>query len=172
MPLERQKARQLLERFSNVTRATVSATLLAAVAQGGLVGAGLLVVGMPATILLTALATLLAVIPFVGASVVWVPACLWLSLYEGRPLAATLLALYCLLIVSLADNLVKPWVLHGQANMHPLLALLSVLGGVSALGIVGLLVGPLAVSFLHGLLVMFRSEIDALNSQSISTEGP
>ncbi len=59
----------------------------------------------------------------------------------------------------MADNVIKPWVLHGQSNLHPLLALLSVLGGVKTLGPIGLLVGPMVVSFLQALLNMLNTEL-------------
>jgi hypothetical protein len=61
--------------------------------------------------------------------------------------------------VSQADNIIKAWVLHGQSKLHPLLALLSVLGGVQALGPIGILVGPMAVAFLQTLLAMLQSEL-------------
>ncbi|MEM8866172.1 MAG: AI-2E family transporter, partial [Planctomycetota bacterium] len=66
------------------------------------------------------------------------------------------------IVVSNIDNVIKPFVLHGQSNLHPLLALLSVLGGVSVLGPVGILVGPMLVAFLQALLNMLRKELDLL----------
>jgi predicted PurR-regulated permease PerM len=59
----------------------------------------------------------------------------------------------------MVDNLIKPLVLHGQSNLHPLLALLSVLGGVQALGPIGIFVGPMAVVFLQTGLKMLNTEI-------------
>jgi hypothetical protein len=55
---------------------------------------------------------------------------------------------------------IKPFVLHGQSNLHPLLALLSILGGVKVLGPVGILVGPMLVSFLQALLKIFQREVE------------
>jgi hypothetical protein len=73
---------------------------------------------------------------------------------------ALALAIYSAIIVSGIDNVIKPLVLHGQANLHPLLALLSILGGIQVLGPVGILVGPMLVSFLQALLAMFRRELE------------
>jgi hypothetical protein len=78
----------------------------------------------------------------------------------GNWKVATALAVYCAVIVSGIDNVIKPFVLHGQANLHPLLALLSILGGIQVLGPVGILVGPMLVSFLQALLAMFRKELE------------
>ena len=64
---------------------------------------------------------------------------------------------------TLVDNIIKPIVLHGQSKLHPLLALLSVLGGVGALGPIGIFVGPIAVAFLQAALTMLQAEIDSLS---------
>ncbi len=58
--------------------------------------------------------------------------------------------------------MIKPLVLHGQSNLHPLLALLSVIGGVQALGPIGILVGPMLVAFMQALLVMFNRELQLM----------
>ena len=63
---------------------------------------------------------------------------------------------------ALADNVVKPYILHGQSKLHPLLALLSVIGGVQVLGPLGILVGPMLVTFLQALLNMLHGELDSL----------
>ena len=73
-----------------------------------------------------------------------------------------MLAVYGAAVVSVIDNVIKPMVLHGRSNLHPLLALLSILGGVKALGPIGIFVGPMVVTFLYVLLVMMQKEIDVL----------
>jgi predicted PurR-regulated permease PerM len=116
------------------------------------------------------LTMLFALVPFVGGTAVWVPCCLWLFL-EGRMTAAIVLALYCGIIVSASDNVIKPLVLQGQSNLHPLLALLSVLGGVKALGPIGVVVGPMVVAFLQALLKMVQVELNHLSGESRSPVG-
>jgi predicted PurR-regulated permease PerM len=74
------------------------------------------------------------------------------------------LAIYCGLIVSTSDNIIKPLVLHGQSGIHPLFALLSILGGVTALGPIGILVGPMLVAFLQALLSMLNMELRRLGA--------
>ena len=78
-------------------------------------------------------------------------------------------------VVSTVDNIIKPIVLHGQSKLHPLLALLSVLGGVGALGPIGIFVGPIAVAFLQAALTMLQTELDSLdvgNLASGASAGP
>jgi hypothetical protein len=146
------------------------------VAQGLLAGAGFYF-ALPDNapiFLLMMLTMVLAVVPFVGAAGVWIPTCLWIFFYkerlvegqwvEGSPFTALVLAAYCAGVVSTVDNVIKPLVLHGQSNLHPLLALMSVLGGVTVLGPVGILVGPMLVAFIHALLVMVNKELRLLGS--------
>lgn len=165
VPLDRRYQAQLLEQFDTVSRAVVVATLLAAVLQGALAGIGYYMVGFQSVFFLTMLTALCALIPFVGAPAVYVSCSAWLLLVEERIWAAVGLLLYGMAVVSSSDNVVKPWVLKGRSNLHPLLALLSVLGGVKALGPIGILVGPLVVSLLQVLLVMLRTELATIGEQ-------
>jgi predicted PurR-regulated permease PerM len=109
--------------------------------------------------LLSLITAIVALIPFVGAAAVWIPVSLYLFFYEERTVAAIALAIYGAVIVSTSDNLVKATVLHGQSQLHPLLALLSVLGGVAALGPIGIIVGPMVVVFLQTLLNLLHREL-------------
>ena len=102
--------------------------VLSAIAQGLLAGIGFYLAGLHFVFVLTMLTMLLAMMPFVGAAAVWIPCCLWLYLYDGRMAAAIVLAVYGGAVVSVIDNVIKPMVLHGRSNLHPLLALLSMLG--------------------------------------------
>jgi predicted PurR-regulated permease PerM len=169
-PLEQEHELELLARFGQISRSVVVATLLSAIAQGIAAGIGYWVV-LPIeapVFLLTALTMVLAIVPFIGAAGVWVPVCLGLLLLgggDGQPLGSNWLtvvgfAAYCAVVVSGLDNVIKPYVLHGQANLHPLLALLSILGGVQVLGPIGILVGPMLVSFLQALLSIFQREVE------------
>lgn len=163
-PLAPNRTQELLDQFDGITRAVVAATLLSAFVQGLLAGVGFYVAGVGSVFLLTALSMLLTLVPFVGAALVWAPVSLWLYAVEGRTLAAVLLAVYCIAVVSTVDNLIKPLVLHGRSNLHPLLALLSVLGGAQALGPIGIFVGPMVVAFLQTLLNMVHAELNAVSA--------
>jgi len=158
-PLDDTHERELIDEFDRISRAVVLATVLSALVQGLLAGIGFWLAGVGAIFLLTMLTIVFAMVPFVGAASVWLPACLWLYFSEGRPVAAIILGIYGALIVSSSDNFIKPMVLAGQSNLHPLLALLSVLGGVQALGPIGILVGPMVVVFLQTLLNILQREI-------------
>jgi predicted PurR-regulated permease PerM len=159
-PLEEKYVRELVEEFVRVCRAVVTATLLSAVVQGMLAGVGFYFAGLQNAVALLMLFTMvLAMVPFTGAATVWVPVCLYLYFVEGRLAAAIMLAVYGTGVISTADNFIKPWVLHGQSNLHPLLALLSVLGGIQALGPIGIVVGPMVVVFLQTTLKILQREL-------------
>jgi predicted PurR-regulated permease PerM len=150
---------ELVSEFGKGSRAVVVATLLSALVQGLLAGIGFYFAGLESIFLLTVLSALLAMVPFVGAASVWVPCCLYLYFIDNNISAAIGLGIYGALIISMADNVIKPFVLHGQSNLHPLLALLSVLGGVATLGPIGILIGPMVVAFLQTLLKILQREI-------------
>ncbi len=170
-PLDDEYERELLDKFANVSRAVVVASLASAVVQGLLAGIGYyfaLNEGAP-IFLLTMLTMVLAIVPFLGAAAIWVPTATWIYLYqvttidgkvvEGDAPSAIGLAIYGLCVVSAIDNVIKPLVLHGQSNLHPLVALISILGGVQTLGPIGILVGPMLVAFVQALLNMVNKEL-------------
>lgn len=163
-PLDERYQRELIGEFDKLSRAVVLATLLSAVVQGLLAGIGYWLTGVGSLFLLTLVTAVFALVPLFGAWMVWMPAALWLYFVEDRATAAIFLAVYGAVVVSLADNVVKLFVLHGQSNLHPLLALLSVIGGVQALGPIGILVGPMIVAFLQTLLDIFRRELGTLET--------
>jgi predicted PurR-regulated permease PerM len=163
-PLEEQHVRELAREFDRACRAIVSATLLSAIAQGLLAGIGFYFCGLRSSVALLMLLTMvLALVPFTGAAAVWIPVSLYLYLFLGNATAAISLAIYGMLIISMADNVIKPLVLHGQSKLHPLLALLSVLGGIQALGPIGIVVGPMVVVFLQTLLKILQRELSSLD---------
>lgn len=190
-PMDDDYERELLVQFASVSRAVVLATLLSAFVQGILGGIGYYFVVddwapanvlaqyggnleavpqdlqvHPPVILLTVLTMLLAIVPFVGATAVWIPVVLWVYFAQGDTWPAIGMAIYGVAVVSSIDNLIKPLVLHGQSNLHPLLALLSVLGGIHLLGPIGILVGPMLVAFMQTLLLMLRKELDVLSEEN------
>jgi len=171
-PMDDNYEQELLDKFGDISRAVVLASLLSALVQGLLAGVGYMVAGVDSIFFWTALTVFLAMVPFVGAAAVWAPICLYLYFVQEQPTAAIVLAIYCVTIVSMIDNFIKPMVLHGQSNLHPLLALLSVIGGIQALGPIGILVGPMLVAFLQALLNMLNKELHLLGQESDATGKP
>ncbi|WP_372720561.1 AI-2E family transporter [Novipirellula sp.] len=159
-PLDDNYERRLLLEFDRTSRAVVLASVLSAIVQGVLGGLGYYVLGFESVVLLFLATTLMSLVPFLGAASVWVPCVVWLGMVEQRWTAAIVLALYGMLVISSIDNVIKVYVLHGRSQLHPLFALLSVLGGVKVFGPIGILVGPMVVVFLQTLLEILNHELD------------
>jgi predicted PurR-regulated permease PerM len=102
----------------------------------------------------------------VGAAIVWLPASLWLIFIDDRPTAGIVLMVYGASVISPIDNVIKPRVLHDRSAMHPLAALIGVLGGVQALGPLGVFVGPMIIAFLQTLLGLLHREIQVFGARN------
>jgi predicted PurR-regulated permease PerM len=86
--------------------------------------------------------TILAMIPGIGATLVWLPGCIYLFVV-GKTATAMVLVLYCAIIVGSIDNVLRPRLVGKGTQMHDLIVLLSTLGGIAMFGIVGFILGPI-----------------------------
>jgi hypothetical protein len=102
-----------------------------------------------------------------GTWLVWGPCALWL-LWNGYWIQATLLALYGVVIVGVLDNVVRTYMLNTDTKLHPLLALISVLGGLQAMGLWGMFIGPIVASCLHALVQIFNHELAAYSQERLA----
>jgi predicted PurR-regulated permease PerM len=118
---------------------------------------GCWVAGLRAPVLLGAVTVILALTPL-GAPLVYVSASAWLALGAGRVLAGVLFLLWGLLIVSMADNVIRTWFLAGAVRVPFLLGLFGVLGGILAFGSIGLFIGPVAIALLLTLWRQWTAE--------------
>ncbi len=135
-----------LSAIGDTTSAVVYGIVLAALAQGILAGLGYWVAGLKAPVLLGAITTIVALIPF-GAPLVWGSAGVWL-LITDRTGAGIGLLLWGALAVSWVDNLIRPLVISNATRIPFLLVMFGVLGGIAAFGLVGLFVGPVILAVL------------------------
>jgi len=138
------QVRNYLKAIGDTTQAVVYALVLAALAQGIAAGLGYWAAGIHAPALLGALTALAALLPF-GAPVIWVSLVAWL-LITNHVAAALALAVWGILVVSWADNVVRPLVISNATQMPFLLVVFGVLGGVIAFGLVGLFIGPVVLA--------------------------
>jgi predicted PurR-regulated permease PerM len=166
-PLEEKYVAELLREFEVLVRAVVAGSLISAVVQALLAGLGYWLAGLESVFLLIAATALMGMVPFVGATLVWIPAGLWLILGEGRFGAGIFLLCWGTVVVSTIDNLIRPWVLLEQASLHPLAALIGVLGGVQGLGPAGVFVGPLVVAFVQTLLMLLHRELAEVENPAV-----
>ena len=156
-PLAPAQTRQLIAEFRKVSYAVIVATLATAAVQAAAAGIGYLIAGVPHPLFFTALTFFIAMIPAIGAASV----CLFAALIEvatGHPYLGVFLALWGIGVVALIDNLVKPFLIKGDLEIGGAVVFFALIGGVAAFGIVGLLIGPLAVATFLTLLRMYRRD--------------
>jgi predicted PurR-regulated permease PerM len=157
-PLEDKYEQQLLTEFETLVRAVVAGSIASALAQAVLAGLAFWFIGMESIFLLMAATAVFAMVPFVGASLIWAPVSAWLIFADGRMMAGTGLAIYGLVIISTVDNVIRPWIIVEKASLHPLAGLVGVLGGIQTLGPTGVFVGPIVVAFLQTILTLLHRE--------------
>lgn len=151
VPLDAERKAHLVEHLAAVTRAVVLGALLTALIQGTLVGIGFVLVRLPSPVVFGVLAAAMSLVPLLGASLVWAPAVIVLAV-QGRWMAALLLAIWGLAVVSAADNLLRPRLIAGRAQISTLPVLLGLMGGVAAFGPIGMVLGPVVIALVLALL--------------------
>jgi predicted PurR-regulated permease PerM len=157
IPFSAKNTEKLRQRFRDVTSATIIGTGLTAAVQGLLVGLGFWVTGLPNALFWGVVTMVFAILPVVGSGLVWGPGALALII-GGRAGPGVLLALWGVMVVGNVDYVIRPRIFRRWANIHPLVTLLGALAGVPYFGILGLLIGPLALSYFFELVKMYREE--------------
>src|SRR6267378_1431453 len=157
IPFSAKNTEKLRQRFRDVTTSTIIGTGVTAGLQGLLVGIGFWLTGLPNAVFWGVVTMVFAILPVVGSALVWGPGGLALILGH-HALAGVLLVLGGAVIVGNVDFVIRPMVFRRWANIHPLVTLVGALAGVPYFGILGLLIGPLALSYLFELVKMYREE--------------
>lgn len=157
IPFSEQHADELLDQFRSATRSTLLGSVLIAVMQGALVGFAFWFGGLPSAPFWGVVATVASVIPLVGSTLVWMPGVVVLGL-SGRYGAAIAVLAFCGIVVSSVDNFVRPIVSQRISAVHPMVTLIGALAGMRVFGLLGLLLGPLLISYFFVLLRMYREE--------------
>lgn len=141
IPLPPDDKQELLEQFGTVLRATVKGNLVVALVQGALGGLAFWVLGVNAALLWAVLMAVLSLLPAVGAGLVWGPVAIWLFA-TGEVWQSVGLVLYGVLVIGLVDNVLRPLLVGKDTGMPDYLVLISTVGGISAMGINGFVIGP------------------------------
>ncbi len=164
-PFEDQDEQVMFDKFGSICRGVILGTLFCALMQSTLMGIGLVILRIEGVWILTGLTFLCSMIPLVGAAVVWVPLTLWLAA-TGDYTSAAFLGIYGAAVVSTSDNLVRAYVLHGSAGMHPLLAIISVIGALQLVGMWGVFLGPLIAALFYTLLKLLNARLQETDQTS------
>jgi predicted PurR-regulated permease PerM len=145
LPLTDDEFERIASRAVDTIFATVLGTAAVAALQGGLGGAMFWWLGLPAPVLWGVLMGLLAIVPFLGAFVIWVPTAAFLAL-NGEYTSAILLAVWGTVVVGLVDNIVYPILVGNRLKLHTIPSFIALVGGLILLGPHGVVLGPLIVA--------------------------
>jgi predicted PurR-regulated permease PerM len=160
IPFSPPTADALRDRFYSVTQATLLGTMLIAAIQGSLVGIGFWIVGLPNPFFWGTVTAIASILPVLGTSLVWLPAVLVLLVQDRYGAAVTMLVIGAG-IASNIDNLIRPLVYRRVSHIHPMITLVGAFAGVKYFGLLGVLLGPLAIAYLFALLQFYREEYGA-----------
>lgn len=157
-PFSRAQETDMVRHLSATVRAGMLALVLVPVAEAVTAVIGFAIFGVPAPFLWGAMVGFAGLIPVVGTPLAWVPAVLYL-LATGPAWAGIGLLIYGLTVINMVGHVVKPLLLRGGAQIHPLVGFLAILGGLFAFGPAGLIVGPVILSLAMSALRIYRYDI-------------
>jgi predicted PurR-regulated permease PerM len=153
-PLGEKYDRGIFLKITNAVNSVIKGSLMIAVVQGLFATAGFIVAGIPNPVVWGVVAMFSSLIPGIGTSLVTVPCIIFL--YFTAPLLHTiLLILWVVFGVGMIDNLLAPLVMRRGMKIHPLLILLSVLGGLTFFGPIGFIIGPVTLAFFLTLIDIY-----------------
>jgi predicted PurR-regulated permease PerM len=157
LPFGRAQNERLITPTSDLVMASVTASITVSAIQGILGGVTFALLGISGAALWGVMMFILAFLPLIGATLVWLPAALWLAL-SGSLGKGVILAAVGVLILGNVDNVVRPVLLSGRSQMNTLVLILSLLGGVGAFGFIGIVLGPLVAALLTALVESYAME--------------
>ena len=164
IPMEPPKKERLIRHLGDVTRAVVFGTIVTAIAQGTLIGIAFWICGVQSPVVFGCLAFIASFIPFVGTSLVVVPAVLYLMV-EGVAWKWIFMLAWGVLVAGSADNFLRPALVSGRAEIGTLTAFFGVVGGIAAFGVVGLFLGPVVLALVLAL-IQFAEETRAVDASA------
>jgi predicted PurR-regulated permease PerM len=166
IPFEKNVQDEMLTESRDLIFASVAVALLIAAIQGVLGGTAFALTRLPAPVFMGVLIAFCSIVPVVGSALIWIPAALWLGL-NGSWGKALLVVIICGGVAGVADNVVRPLLLHNRTRLNDLLLFISILGGLQVFGLLGLVAGPTIVAAALGVFrvyVQHRDELDAANA--------
>lgn len=147
----------LVNSIKSAVNSVIFGSIVIAMIQGALSGIGLAIFGVPNAVLWGLIATLASFIPTIGAGIIFAPIIIY-TFFTSTSFQVIGLLLWSTLIVGMVDNLLRPVIMQKSINLHPLLVLFSVLGGIGFIGPAGVILGPLTLSLLFALMRAYKLE--------------
>jgi predicted PurR-regulated permease PerM len=153
-PLKDTYDESIADKLELAVNSIIKGNLTIALIQGSLTAIGFTIFGVPNSILWGTVTAIAALIPGLGTGLVFIPTVLFMY-FSGHTGSALGLTIWGIVAVGMIDNFLGPQLIGRGVNLHPLLVLLSVLGGLAFFGPIGLFLGPLAISLLFAFLSIY-----------------
>jgi predicted PurR-regulated permease PerM len=169
LPFEEPQRVRLLADTHSLIFATVLSSLTAAAVHGVIGALTFALTGIPSPVFWGVLMGFFSFIPLIGTALVWVPLALSLIL-GGHVVAGIILAAVCSVVIGLIDNLVRPLMISGHAEMSMLLIFIGVLGGIEVFGLLGVVLGPIVIATAGTLLEVYVPRTRVENEASEAVE--
>ncbi|MFH1641348.1 MAG: AI-2E family transporter [Nanoarchaeota archaeon] len=163
-PLKRLHYNTIIKRFDNVIFAVIFGYILIAVIEGVLATVIFLLLGVKAPFLLGLIIAFLAILPVAGPPLVWIPTALFMIMsgYSEDSnilvVKGIILTVYCTFLITPIDAILKPKIIGSKAQVHPVLILLGVLGGLHMFGFIGFIIGPVILAVFMTFLQIYEKE--------------
>ncbi|WP_135821363.1 AI-2E family transporter [Halostella litorea] len=160
-PLPPRVVDDLFAATDSIMWAVLAGHVFVAAVQGGMAGVGLFLTGIPNALFWTVVMMVLALLPVVGAFLVWGPAALYLFA-NGETVPAAALAVYGTVVVGITDDYLRPVVVDRRADVNPSVILLGIVGGLYVFGTMGIFFGPVVLALLKAAVDVFAAEYGRL----------
>jgi len=159
VPMEREHTDLILARLYETVAAVVQGTMATSAAQGLLTGFGFYVLGVPFAVFLGCAAAFASLLPL-GTGLIWVPVAIYLGV-TGSVARAVILFLWGILVVGTVDNILRPLLIGGRAEIPTLFLFFGMLGGLQAYGFLGIFLAPAVIAILVALLKIYSEQYSA-----------
>lgn len=163
LPLEEEVKPLLVTDLQKTLSGVLYGQLVTAAAQGLLAGVGYAIFHVPHVLFWTFLTLIASMIPFAGSTIIWLPLAIS-RLAAGDKVGGLGLLIYGGVLVMNVNNALKPWLIAGRTQLHPVAALLGVVGGIHLFGVVGFVLGPVLLSLVVAML-RFHRDVAVLQSE-------
>jgi len=158
LPIAQSHKIQIFEESKKVLKGVMYGQVLIALMQGIIGGIGFFIFGFNNPVLWGLIIAILSFIPMLGTPIVWLPASIF-QIIDGNLFSGIGLLLWGVFILLTVENIVKPKLIGKKTGLHPLLVLLSILGGLNLFGIIGMLIGPVVVAVCVLIIRFFNQEV-------------
>jgi len=160
LPFDPAHRETMITQARDLISASVTTSLIIAAIQGILGGLGFVIVKLPTPLFWGVAMAFFSLVPVVGSGLIFVPASLWLG-FTGHWGRALLLLVICAGVTTVVDNVLRPLLLGGRTELSGLVIFISVVGGVSLFGMLGLVLGPILVATAAGVLAVYMERAES-----------